>query len=202
MISYIKIIFSKLKYSYILNSYNDFTIAEYFRKQGARIGQDNRLEIQTLGPEPYLITIGNHCTIAQNVRFVTHDGGVWVFTEEMPDLQNFGPITIRDNCFIGMESILLKNITIGPNAIVGAGSVVTKDVPENTIVAGIPAKPISTLDRYKEKVLDVWKQQKPPGYFEGIDPNFNHPPEFIQNVKFRDISILRKHLLKLYFNED
>ncbi len=190
----------KLKQSYTLNRYNDFTIAEYFRKQGALIGEDNRLEIRSLGTEPYLVSIGNHCTVAGNVRFLTHDGAVWVFTKEMPDLQKFGRIEICDNCFIGMGAIIMGNVTIGPNAIVGAGSVVTKDVPKNTIVAGSPARPISTLEKYKEKAVEMWERQKPPGYFSGIETGRSYSSEYIQKTKQRDIVILREHLLKL-FNE-
>lgn len=182
----------------MLNKYTDFTIAEYFRSQGARIGENNRLEIRSVGPEPYLVSIGNHCTVANNVSFVTHDGGVWVFTEEIPDLQKFGPITILDNCFIGMNTILMANVTIGPNAIVGAGAIVTKDVPENSIVAGIPARQISTLDVYREKVVNLWSEQKPEGYFHGVANDKKLTPECIQYYKYRDYELLRNHLQNLF----
>ena len=198
MLRLFKIVFTKLKRSYLLNKYTDFTIAEYFRSQGARIGENNRLEIRSVGPEPYLVSIGNHCTVANNVSFVTHDGGVWVFTEEIPDLQKFGPITILDNCFIGMNTILMANVTIGPNAIVGAGSIVTKDVPENSIVAGNPARQISTLDVYREKVVNNWLEQKPDGYFHGVVNDKKLTPECIQYYKYRDYELLRNHLQSLF----
>ena len=202
MYSFLKGLISKIKKSYVLNKYDDFTIAEYFRMQGAKIGQYNRLEIRSLGSEPYLISIDNHCTVAPNVRFNTHDGGVWVFTEEIPDLQKFGTIKILNNCFIGMNSIIMANVTIGPNSIVGAGSIVTKDIPENSIVAGNPARPISTLKIYREKVLRVWEQQRPPGYFNGIKAGIKYSPAYIQELKYRDVGILRKHLIQLFCEKD
>ena len=202
MISYLQDFIRKLKRSVVLNKYNDFTIADYFRTQGATVGKYNRLEIRTLGPEPYLISIGNHCTVAPNVSFATHDGGVWLFTEEFPDLQKFGPIKILDNCFIGMSSIIMANVTIGPNAIVGAGSIVTRDVHPNTIVAGNPARPISSVEMYREKVLDAWKQQKPPGYFRGIKPGKKYSPRYIQKLKYRDMRMLRKHLIEIINEAD
>lgn len=202
MINFLKSLFVKLWRSYILGKYNDFTIAAYLRKQGAKIGQDNRLQIRSLGTEPYLVTIGNHCTVVNNVSFITHDGGTWVFTEDIPDLQKFGPIKILDNCFIGMNSVLMPNVTIGPNVIVAAGSIVTKDVPENTVVAGIPAKPIMSLNEYKEKVLKIWEKQKPPGYFQDIVYGRKYSPAFIEKIKKRDTNMLREHLTSLYGDVD
>ena len=151
-----------------LSCYDDFTIAEYFRSQGAQIGDDCRILIRNLGSEPYLIRIGNHCTISGGVVFMTHDGAAWVFTEELPSLQKFGAIEIMNNCFIGYGATLMLNVRIGPNSIVGAGAVVTKNVPPDTIVAGCPAKPICTLEEYKRKVIVAWQRQKPPGYLSEL----------------------------------
>ena len=199
MLRLLKALYNKIGRSYQLNSYNDFTIADYFRSQGARIGKDNRLEIRSLGPEPYLITIGNHCTVAPNVSFLTHDGAVWIFTEEIPDLQKFGPITICDNCFIGSSAIILPGITIGPNAVVGAGAVVTKDVAPGTIVAGNPAKVVSTVEKYREKVLKEWHRQKPQGYFQNDSSPGKCSPEQIHALKLRDYPLLKQHLMQLFF---
>lgn len=152
----IKIIRAKLA-SWEQSKYDDFTIEEYFRKKGYRVGNKNRIFIRSLGSEPYLVRIGNHCTITSGVTFVTHDGGAWIFREEIPSLNVYGKIEIKDNCFIGIKSIILPNVTIGPNSVVGAGSVVTKDVPANTVAAGAPAGVICSADEYKEKCLRRWK---------------------------------------------
>src|ERR1044071_1022528 len=76
--------------------YNPYTIAEYFRKLGAQVGEGCFIIPTELGTEPYLVKIGNHVAIAGNVSFVTHDGAAWVFRHEVPDLQVFGPIVIED----------------------------------------------------------------------------------------------------------
>ena len=81
-----------------------------------------------------------------------------MFREEIPDLNVFGKIEIKDNCFIGINSIIMPNVTIGPNAVVGAGAVVTKDVPANTVVAGVPARVICSADEYKEKCIRRWRE--------------------------------------------
>lgn len=138
--------------------YNEYTVAEYFRTKGVQIGDNCRILIHNFGSEPYLVKIGNNCVIAPGVSFLTHDGSASLFRKEIPDLNVFGKIEIKDNCFIGARAILLYNVTIGPNAIVGAGAVVTKDVPPNTVVAGMPAKVVCSLDEYKQKCVDRWKK--------------------------------------------
>ena len=67
-------------------------------------------------------------------------------------LDSVGKIDIRDNVFIGYGAIVLPNVTISSNAIVGAGAVVTKDVAEGDIVAGIPARPIGRVFDESEKI--------------------------------------------------
>ena len=128
-------------------------------KRGLQCGKDFKCQGGvSFGSEPYLITIGNHVSISSKVIFVTHDGRTWVFRENekrISDIGIFGPITIRDNCFIGIRSIILPNVIIGPNSVVGAGSVVTKNIPPNSVWAGVPARHISTLDEYIEKCCSL-----------------------------------------------
>lgn len=152
MLNKVKNILEYLK----MRMYNEFTLEDYLRKKGYLIGKNNRIYIHNFGSEPYLIKIGNHCTITSGVQLITHDGGAWIFREEIPDLNVFGKIEIKDNSFIGLNSIILPNVTIGPNSVVGAGAVVTKDVPPNTVVAGVPAKIISTTEDYKKRCLTKW----------------------------------------------
>jgi acetyltransferase-like isoleucine patch superfamily enzyme len=153
--------YGEIKKAYQLNKYDRFTIAEYFRKKGAQVGEGCSIIPTTLGVEPYLVKIGNHVTIAAGVRFITHDGGAWIFRDEIPDLQVLGPIIIEDNCVVGEDAILMPNIRIGPNSIVGAGSVVINTIPPNSIAVGVPARVIGSIDRYKEKCIERWKIQRP-----------------------------------------
>jgi acetyltransferase-like isoleucine patch superfamily enzyme len=120
------------------------------------VGRDCRLlglERGTFGSEPYLISIGDHVTVTGGVRFVTHDGGVWVLRRKYPDIDVVGRITIHDNVFIGLGAILLPGIEIGPDAIVAAGAVVNKDVPPDSIAAGVPARVVGTIEDYERRVL-------------------------------------------------
>jgi acetyltransferase-like isoleucine patch superfamily enzyme len=128
----------------------------YARGEGVKVGDDCRLlgvKRGQFGSEPYLICIGNHVTITDGVRFITHDGGVWVLRERFPDIDVIGRITIHNNVFIGTGAILLPNIEIGPNSVVAAGAVVSHDVLAGTVVGGVPAKVIRTVDDYEAGVL-------------------------------------------------
>lgn len=102
---------------------------------------------------PKYIRIGNNVRIGSAV-FLCHDGSVHVINRAFGlHLDRVGKIDVRDNVFIGERAVVLPNVTIGPNAIVGAGAVVTRDVPENTVVVGSPARPVAKLDELVER----WK---------------------------------------------
>ncbi len=144
----------------LLLRFNETTIIKYYRKKGACIGENCRINFRSLLDEPKLINIGNHVYIAQGAVLHTHDGATWIFKEEMPDIRVCGKIVIEDNCFIGVNAHILPNVRIGQNSIVAAGSVVINDIPANSIAMGVPARIIGTTIKYKEKCLRLWDEQK------------------------------------------
>ena len=130
---------------------------EYARRQGVRIGRDCRLigtNSGTFGSEPFLVELGDHVTLAGGVQFITHDGGVWVFRAEEPDIEVFGSIRVGSNVFIGFGSIIMPGCNIGDNVVIGAGSVVTRDVEAGTVAAGVPARRLCSLQEYRIKIKD------------------------------------------------
>jgi acetyltransferase-like isoleucine patch superfamily enzyme len=127
---------------------------QYARNLGVQIGEGCKfISYPDFGSEPYLISIGNHVEICSNVTFLTHDGATWVFrnNEKYKDVIRYGRIIIEDNCFIGKGSTILPGVKIGKNSIVGACSLVTKDVAPRTIVGGVPAHLINSVEAYAEK---------------------------------------------------
>ena len=193
---FIGIIQNSIRSAILYARYDQWTIAEYFRKQGAQIGKGCSIKTHSLGQEPYLVRIGNHVFIAEGVVFRTHDGGVWVFREEVPDLQVFGPIIIEDNCIIGQDAILLPNIRIGRNSIVEPGSVVNSDIPPDSVVMGVPARVISSIYEYKERYITGWKEQKPPDSNIEEDRNWWTSKHLKENKQK-----LRRHLTNLFRNQ-
>lgn len=108
------------------------------------------------GSEPYLITLKQGCRISNEVMFITHDGGTWVIRnrdDKYKNVKKFGEIVVGKNSFIGARTIILPGVHIGDNCVVGAGSVVNRDIPDETVVAGVPAKKICSVYEYAEKAL-------------------------------------------------
>lgn len=144
-----------MKISYFLVCILGGNRTKYLRKKNifAKIGDNVLYQPKYLPNEPKLLKIHNNVRIAADVTFYTHDVINSIFSKmDKLDYQTHGScIEILDNCFIGGKSIIVGNVKIGPNAIVGAGSVVTKDVPEGTIVAGNPAKVIGKFDELHQK---------------------------------------------------
>lgn len=132
--------------------------ANLLRKKGIKIGSGSDISHNVFwGSEPYLITLGNNVRIARNVTFITHDGGMWVLRNlnMLENADKFGPIHIKDNVHIGMNVTIMPGVTIGNNCIIGCNAVVTKNIPDNSIAVGVPAKVIETIDEYYNKNKDL-----------------------------------------------
>lgn len=124
------------------------------------VGNNFFFQPRIIPDEPKLISFGNNVTVASGVTFVTHDVIDKVLNKINYDFNfhyNCAPIEIGDNVFIGCNVTILPNVKIGNNVIIAAGSIITKDIPNNTIVGGNPAKVIGTFDKYvtqRKKIND------------------------------------------------
>jgi hypothetical protein len=127
----------------------------YTRRIGVTVGTGcwfPGLRAGTFGSEPYLVSLGQRVLVSSGVQFVTHDGGVWLFRSEIPDIDVIAPITVGDDVVLGASTIVLPGVSIGSRVVVGAGSVVTKDVPDGVVVAGVPARFLCDIEEYRRRV--------------------------------------------------
>jgi acetyltransferase-like isoleucine patch superfamily enzyme len=159
LVSFLNGFYASVNRHYLRFRYDATTIAEKFRKEGAKIGKNCYFQIRSLGPEPYLIDIGDDVSIAAGVVLITHDGASVIFRDELPYLRYFGKIIIENNCFIGANTIITAGVRIGHHSIIGPNATVIADVKPGSIMVGNPAIRVSTVEKYKEKCLQEWARQ-------------------------------------------
>jgi maltose O-acetyltransferase len=140
----------------ILVIINEKKRARYIRNlvaRGLTLGRQVHI-VDTFFFDPshcFLISIGDNCTICPNVRLIAHDAS----TKNAMGYTKIAKIEIRENCFIGDSVTVLPGVTIGSNSIIGAGSVVTRSIPENSVAAGNPARVITTTEAYLAKIETI-----------------------------------------------
>lgn len=90
------------------------------------------------------LTIGHHCSISSGCELVTHDTARWALSGGAEEYE-YAPTRIGDCCFLGSRVVVTKGVTIGDHCLIAAGGVVTGDLPDHTIAAGVPAERIGTV---------------------------------------------------------
>lgn len=115
----------------------------------------------------WLISIGDNVTLAPRVHVLAHDASTKIFL----GYTKIGKVTIGSNVFIGADTVILPNVKIGSNVVVGANSTVSRNIEDNSVYAGNPAKYICSIEDFIKKNSDLMKVR--PCYGE----------EYIENPK-------------------
>jgi len=132
------------------------------------------LKIDTTRPS--LLTIGNHVRLNRNLTIITHDGGFYVLKNKYNEfISQSGRVCIGNNVYFGRNCSVFKGVTIGDNVIIGNGSIITKDIPSNSVAVGTPARVVSSIEEYynKRKALYV---EEALDYARSIQERFNRRP--------------------------
>lgn len=172
-------IFLFIEYKFSLISNENYI--RYLRRKGIRIGENviftNRNTLDIDMHKPSLIEIGNDVFINRGFSLITHDYVSHVFLNVYHDyVSSTGKVTIGNNVGFGRNVSILKGVTIGDNVFVGFGSVVTKSIPSNCVVAGVPAKVICSLDDYYKKRKNKYVEEAFE-YAHSIKDSFGREPK-------------------------
>lgn len=129
----------------------------FLKSKGCKIG-DNlwvtpRVDTVSIDvTRPSLVEIGDNVRINRNFTLLTHDGGFYVLLNKYHEfIPQSGKVKIGNNVYFGRNCSVFKGVTIGDNCIIGFGSVVTKDIPANSIAVGAPARVVGNVDDYYKK---------------------------------------------------
>jgi acetyltransferase-like isoleucine patch superfamily enzyme len=115
----------------------------YLRLTGVKIGKNCMLSLRAkIDVRRGSVIIGDNCTITYGCVILSHDGAAGQIN---PEDDGEGEIIISDNVFIGVNSVILRNVTIGKNSVIGAGSIVTTDIPPNVLALGNPARVVKEI---------------------------------------------------------
>jgi acetyltransferase-like isoleucine patch superfamily enzyme len=152
----IKRLFDALVYRLIIHCLGTKAYVKYLRKKGVAIGENIQIyNLDTINIDltrPSLITIGENVAFNRNFTLLTHDYVSGVFIKAFSDiLPSSGRVVIGNNVHTGQNVTILKGVTIGDNVFIGANSLVTRDIPSNSIAAGAPCKVIMSLEDYYKK---------------------------------------------------
>jgi maltose O-acetyltransferase len=120
----------------------------------------------------YLVKIGNNCSLSHGTNILAHDATPFKFTDGCTKMQM---VELSDNVFVGSDVIILPGCSIGPNVTIAAGSVVNKDIPPNSCIAGVPARRYQSFDEFlqsiEKQILDSgiiqYSDLNGPNYHEG-----------------------------------
>lgn len=125
----------------------------YYRINGVKIGENVVISMGAwLDCYRGTLIVGDGCRIANGAKILSHDQAISrIHPDKDPDKDIAGVTILEDRVLVGMNAVVLPNVRIGKNSIIGAGTIVSKDVPPNTLAVGNPMRFIKTFDEQKQQ---------------------------------------------------
>jgi acetyltransferase-like isoleucine patch superfamily enzyme len=138
------------------------------RARGLRIGKDVYIGSLVVLDDAYpeYITVEDHVQLSAGAKILAHDSSFRnVFEKSLPTY--IGPVVVKRSVYVGSGALILPGVTIGENTIIGAGAVVSSDIPPRCVATGVPARVVATIDERKVGFLSkkgafIWKYYEKP----------------------------------------
>ncbi len=185
-------IFKVLKLLGSLNAYLQYKVdrlrLESRIRNGLKVGKNVYIQKNVSIDDRYsfLIEIGDNCRISNDVVILAHDATLF---KEI-GITRIAPVKILNGSFIGSRAIILPGVTIGPRAMVAAGSVVNRDIGEDMVAAGNPARPYGKFSDMIKKFGELAKEKR---IFEEreLEENLISPVDIIKEVQKEKLTFIR-----------
>lgn len=161
--------------------------------EGTYVHDPKNITIDVSRPE--LLKIGEHVFLHAGTTILTHDWASWCFVKKYNDfIPSHGKVIIGNNVWLGENVTILKGVEIGDNVIIGAGSIVTKSIPSDSIAVGVPARVISNMDdyynkrksEYRREVIEFCKEFLKTGVDPSVDKFYDDYPIFVDQSNYKD----------------
>jgi acetyltransferase-like isoleucine patch superfamily enzyme len=169
--------------------------------RGLKIGKNVYIfqDVEIDSGYPFLIEIGDNCRISKGVIILAHDAT----TFKDIGITRVAPVKILEGSFIGTRAIILPGVTIGPKALVAAGSVVNRDIPEGKAAAGNPARLYSSYSEIIEKYKKIAPTQSVFDFID-IEQGIIKPQDIINSLRNNRLIFVRSVPTKdrYYVNAD
>jgi acetyltransferase-like isoleucine patch superfamily enzyme len=147
-----------LRKAYFMCLRDGFSRANYLKKHNIlkEIGENVYFYSRIMPSDPSLLKLGDNVVVATNVRFLGHDRIDIMLSGMLNNKYSkyYDCIEVGSNVFIGSDCVILPGVKIGDNSIIGAGAVVTKDLPSGFVWGGVPASRIGNFDNLINKRKD------------------------------------------------
>lgn len=207
----VKYLLLKIKKKYFPNLFNSDDYIKLLKMEGIKIGNGTYFfgitstVIDT--QRPCLLEIGEYCKITAGVKILTHDYSRSVLRMKYGDIIGEAKKTIiKNNVFIGMNSIILPGACIGNNVIIGAGSIVSGNIPDDVVIGGNPAKVIRGIEEHyqirKSKYIEEAKNYARYLSEIGTKPTIQNMGEFFPIYLERKKSELERNNINTRLNGD
>jgi acetyltransferase-like isoleucine patch superfamily enzyme len=137
------------KVIHLMGNFLRYLQTSYLRLTGVKIGKNTMISLRAkIDVRRGKVVIGDNCHITYGCVILSHDGSA---RQINPNNDGEGSVVIGNNVFVGVNSVILPNVTIGDSSVIGAGSVVTKDIPPGVVAVGNPARVIQQIEFLEKK---------------------------------------------------